>query len=699
MAAPTTQPDLDLLEKPTEALLQAALAGDDARAIAIIRRWPDSPSYFPCTLATAGLRAFDHLAPSTANRRIGPHAWPPLLYLCNSRFQARDKVAETVRLRLGAALIELGADPNAGTRESQTIRGYRTALGGAVGRVRSPALAKLLIDAGADVADGPTLYEGSAMWEAVRLHDIECLKVLLAAAPPQWQVCHALPQSLVFNDLGLVRLLLDHDAQPNWTMGAWGFKGNCLHEAVVLDNDPAIVNALLAKGAQVDFKDRGGRTPLAVATCLGRDTHAALLRKHGANNDEIRDVDRWVSACFAGDADRARQAASRDPDHAEAAKTCYGATASPEDRRVARAILASKLEPIDHLWLCRAIRAGNDLAAPLLLAGGADPDVADDDGNRALHLAAAAGNEFVVDCLIAAGADAQGVNYAGETPLDTAERSTAPTRSRVTAKLAPYRAEEPSVLYDEPDFADTFEHAADAVVQGDIATLEALLRDHPKLATARSARPHRCTLLHYLGANGFETQRQKTPGNAVEVIETLLAAGADPNASCYTYRGGPGELTVGLLTSSGHPRDAGLTVSMVTALAKGGARVDDVYRLLAELADRPAGEVTGFDPASDVAAAALIECAMLRERRILFALLDAGVDVNVRRGDGATALHQAAIDGDSGLVEALLARGADLSLRDNVYDGTAAGWAYAGEHEALGKALSDRLAAAEPRPP
>ena len=44
---------------------------------------------------------------------------------------------------------------------------------------------------------------------------------------------------------------------------------------------------------------------------------------------------------------------------------------------------------------------------------------------------------------------------------------------------------------------DTFETAADAVIEGRLAELQALLRDKPSLATARSQREHHATLLHY----------------------------------------------------------------------------------------------------------------------------------------------------------------------------------------------------------
>ena len=630
-------------------------------------RPPDGAYSVPCALAIADPGAVDRLDARSVNAEVGPNAWPPLLYLLSSRYRTRHDGLRTARLGIAKALLGLGADPNSGVRESETIRGFRTALGAAIGRVRSPEIAKLLLEAGADIADGPTLYEGSAMWEAVRHGDLESLEILLDADPPLWHPCHALPQCLVRNDIEFVSLLLDHDADPNWTMGIWGFKGNCLHEAVVLDNDADIVEALIGKGADVHFRDRGGRTPLAVATCLNRDTHRALLSRHGAKDDGIRRVDGWISACFASDEQRATR--TQDP---------------------------SALTPIDHVWLCRAIRLGNDIAVRLLLAGGADPNAADDDGNRALHLAARVGNTAAVERLLANGADTQTVNYAGETPFDSAHRGTAPCRDAVLSLLAPHRPPTPSVAFDDPDFADQFEQAVDAVAAGDVETLGGLLQANPRLATARSARPHRCTLLHYLGANGVEGHRQTTPANAVQVIEVLLAAGTDPNASCYTYRGGPDETPVGLLTSSGHPRDAGLMVSMVSALAKGGARVPDVYRLLGVLADRHPRQVDGFDPESDVAAQAVVESAVLREREILFALIDAGVDINARRADGATALHHAALDGDGELVEALLRRGADLSLRDTVHDGTAAGWAFAGGHEELGRGLAERLSRGNP---
>ena len=366
----------------------------------------------------------------------------------------------------------------------------------------------------------------------------------------------------------------------------------------------------------------------------------------------MREVDRWVGAYFAHDRERA-------------------------DRILASG--AVSLRPADHLWICRAARGRDPQAMALLLAGGADPGAVDDDGQTALHLTALAGDLTGRRSLLAAGADPRALNYAGQTPLDCAQGVEEPTaRAALAALLRDAAPSRGTARFDDPAFATVFERAADAVVTGDVDGLRALLREHPELATARSSRPHRCTLLHYLAANGVEGERQKTPANAVEVIELLIGAGSDPNASCYTYRGGPGETTAGLLAGSAPPRNAGLTLPMLAALARGGARLNEAYTLLVRLfAALQAGDAASARAAVDaspgLAGRALVETVTLGDTALMRAFLDAGVDADNRRGDEAIALHLAAFDGNAELVEELLARGADLSLRDGVYDGTPAG--------------------------
>src|SRR2546430_778286 len=119
------------------------------------------------------------------------------------------------------------------------------------------------------------------------------------------------------------------------------------------------------------------------------------------------------------------------------------------------------------------------------------------------------------------------------------------------------------------DPRSAFETAADAVVTGNEATLARLLRADPELIRARSARKHRATLLHYVGANGVESFRQRTPKNAVRIAEILLDAGADINAVADMYGGSQ---PLGLVATSIHPAQAGVQEALIALLLARGAR-------------------------------------------------------------------------------------------------------------------------------
>jgi hypothetical protein len=124
-----------------------------------------------------------------------------------------------------------------------------------------------------------------------------------------------------------------------------------------------------------------------------------------------------------------------------------------------------------------------------------------------------------------------------------------------------------------------FESAVEAVVNGDLATLNDALRRDGALVRARSSRVccfdppvHRATLLHYVAANGVEAYRQKTPPNAVEIGRTLLEAGAEPDALADMY--GADCTTMSMLVSSSHPAEAGLQVPLVELLLDFGAAIE-----------------------------------------------------------------------------------------------------------------------------
>jgi ankyrin repeat protein len=251
-----------------------------------------------------------------------------------------------------------------------------------------------------------------------------------------------------------------------------------------------------------------------------------------------------------------------------------------------------------------------------------------------------------------------------------------------------------------------FEAAVDAIVNGDANALRQLLRRNPQLVRERSTREHHATLLHYVGANGVENERQKTPPNIVEIATILLEAGADIHAMADMYGGYD---TFGLVATSIHPIVAGVQIPLMELLLGRGARFDvkTINACLANGRGKTAQWLAARldDDALDLEAAAgvgrldlvrrLIDRATDAEKRDGFAwaceygrtdvalfLLDHGVPIDARvRPHNSTGLHWAAHEGHLDLIEALLARGAPLEIRDGTFQGTPLEWAIHGGHE------------------
>src|SRR5580698_7443933 len=132
------------------------------------------------------------------------------------------------------------------------------------------------------------------------------------------------------------------------------------------------------------------------------------------------------------------------------------------------------------------------------------------------------------------------------------------------------------------EMGSVFEQAATAVLLGDSSGLKALLRLHPDLTSQRSDLPHHATLLHYIADNGVGSVDRRPengvaplgryPANAVEMLDILLAAGADVHATADLYGGGA--TTLGLVATSIHPARAGVQLVLLERLLAAGAEID-----------------------------------------------------------------------------------------------------------------------------
>jgi ankyrin repeat protein len=231
-------------------------------------------------------------------------------------------------------------------------------------------------------------------------------------------------------------------------------------------------------------------------------------------------------------------------------------------------------------------------------------------------------------------------------------------------------------------------------------------------------------LLHYVAANGVEPERQRSPSNAARIAELLIERGAAPDALAA---GGLCNTPLTLAVTSAHPEAAGIIGEIVSALVRGGAKIDGTeddcapllnaiqqgrvasVRALVSAGARigsvgmaaAAGRLDlveefatrgGKGPTTTEMEQALIQAAYRGHAEVVAFLLERGVDAAAKDGQAFTALHWAAGGGYVDVVRLLVARGAPLEVK-NVYGGTVldfTGWAAKNEPHGI-----DRLPVVE----
>ena len=399
-------------------------------------------------------------------------------------------------------------------------------------------------------------------------------------------------------DSAAVRVLLEEKANVNAPQ-ADGM--TALHWATHYDDLDA-VKLFIAAGADAKAVNRYGVTPLALACTNGNRTIVELLLEAGAD---------------------------------------------------ARSTLPGK-----ETALMTASRTGRRGPVEVLLARGAEVNAREHKGQTALMWAAAEGHVEVVDALLEAGADFRTPLPSGFTPLFFAVRE---GRTEVVFRLLLAGADVNETMRPERTDGPTKGKATNALIlaveNGHFELAAALL----KAGADPNDRPAGFTALHALTwvrkpirGDGDPPPIGSGDLSSLDVIRQLVAHGADVNVRIKNGASGRGRFTT--------------TGSTPFLLA---ARASDVplMRLLLELGADPgtpnADDCPPLLAAAGVGALEDGEEAAGTEDEAIEAVrvqLDRGADVDAVDDNGETAMHGAAYQSRSNLVQLLAERGADINV-------------------------------------
>ena len=335
-----------------------------AAARALLAEHPETNSIAAAAAAADPDALAAHLAadPEAADRETGPHRWAPLLYLTYSR-AVLDGSADRY-LRCARLLLDAGADPNAGYLW-QGLPSPFTALTGVFGEGEQGAgkqprhphslqLARLLLTAGASPNDGQSLY--NRMFRPDNDHLLLLFEFGLGrVGGGHWAELLdgfiETPEQMLARQLGWA---IDH-----------GFGER--------------VELLIANVVDVSTPLADGQTPAEHALHAGYREIIVALTAAGADLPDVTPDLRLVGALLAGDrvgvdalSDGLTDLHIADPTLIHRARTPRSVASIAESGFDLDARIGGRTA------LHEAAFAGDVELITALLAGGADPDVVDD---------------------------------------------------------------------------------------------------------------------------------------------------------------------------------------------------------------------------------------------------------------------------------------------------------------------------------
>ena len=352
-------------------------------------------------VAVARLLAVD---PRSARVDGGPNRWQPLLYLAYARHDPA--IDETAVLNTARLLLAAGADPNAGCLWHGLPTPFTVLTGVFGGGERGPddqpphphvhALARLLLEAGAEANDGQTLY--NRQFEP----DDEHLRLLFefglgTGTGGVWKrrLGRALP-----SPAGLLR------RQLHWA---------------VTHGMTARVELLLRHGVDGEKPFSDGTSPAELAARTGHPELIEVLVAHGVPRPDLDPVTAFTSAALLADRDAVDSLRAANP----------GLT--PKVRQKQPALM---------VWAAVHGRSGSvellaELGFDVNALGRSDVPRAEP-WQTALHEAADAGNVELARTLLRLGADPtiRDARFDG-TPLDWAQHQNQPAVAALLREIEP----------------------------------------------------------------------------------------------------------------------------------------------------------------------------------------------------------------------------------------------------------------------
>jgi len=329
--------------------------------------------------------------PAWASRLGGPLQTQAITYAAHARFSLMDNSYPARQWQIVKLLLSHGADPNSFVSKSargEQGEGGLSALYGCCRQPGNPAIAKLLLDAGAHVDDGESVYHAS------ELHDTSCLELLFAAGVPD-----------AVRDY-CIRRCLD-SVNPNAALSVYLKNGASPHHldyALFRNRNISIVEMLVEHGADLNKTTDGfwllerirELTPVQIAERAGAaEATAYLLAKGAVDARTPRDL--LIGACARADEEAMRRILRENPG------------------------VAQTLTARDHGNIAALARQGRLKSVQLMLDAGFDIDArADDLDATALHYAATNGDAAMAKLLLARGARFDLRQKYGGTPLRTA---------------------------------------------------------------------------------------------------------------------------------------------------------------------------------------------------------------------------------------------------------------------------------------